>query len=641
MSVWQAHTGEDGRTYYYNSVTQESKWEKPDELLTPIERALASSKWKEYTAEGGVKYWHNQDTGESVWDTPEEINSILKSTGDTHEDTQSHDHDQKFSGHDDYSHSISSNGINNNVPSSSSASRDYFKYSSHSKIAPGALQEYPSEQEAVDAFKQMLRQLNLDDSYSWATAMKLSIKDPRYWAIQHPLARKRAFDEFVVEIKHERQEQRRQAREDQLKEMTMALTKYPEIKYYTRWRTVKDKFGAEDPVFASVADPKLRHYAFHLYVKKLRTAYETKQLREREIAIERLDSLFETLGISSDSQWLDVLQTIKSSPKFADDARLGVMPRQDILSAYSSYIRKKDHIANVERQKIKKIQRRQERHVREAFIKLLQSLRQQGHIKVGTKWIEVRPMFENDERYINICGQAGSTPLELFWDMVQDEERSLKLQREQVIDLITAKKFVVNENTPYPEFEEFVKVNWAQHADPISDHSLQTIFRDIQLAEQKRKEEDRYADERRIRRAQDGLRAVIRRLEPPIGVDAVWEDIKPRVADSEEYIRLETEELRKEAFAKYIRRLKEKISEREKEWEREKARDERRRKEPGGSAGSAGSAPPAPGQRDVRSSRYEGGAPPLPTRQDSQPQPYFGNPYYDDRGGMGGGVLDY
>lgn len=637
MSAWQAHTSEDGRTYYYNSETLESKWDKPEELLTPLERALAASKWKEYTAEGGAKYWYNEDTEESVWEIPEEINSILKS---------SEENATNGVGNDEYEgHTITSAGTS--ASSGPNVMADYFKYSTQSKVAPGKLTDVKSEEESTAAFKQMLSDFNIDDTYGWASAMKLVVCDPRYWAIPYPLERKRVFDEFIVETKHERQEQRRQARENQLKEMTMALSKYPEIKYYTKWRTVKEKLATEDPIFKEVDDPKLRHYAFHVYVKKLRQAYEAKQARERETAIERLGLLLNMLEVSASSRWLETLQLIKASPKFTEDARLNSMPREDILAAYSNYIREKDYEVNDERQKVKKLQRRRERHIREAFVELLQDLHKAGKIKAGTRWVEIRSLFEKDPRYTDICGQPGSTPLELFWDIVEEEGRKLRLQREQVIDLITAKRFKVDDQTEYQEFAQFVKTNRNQNSDPISDDNLKTILEDIKTAEQKRKEEDRFADERKLRRAQDALRGAIRDLEPPVGVDETWENVKPRISNTEEYLRLGTEELRKEAFTKYIRRLQEKISEREKERERDardrgrerdrvREREERRRKEPRDPRES----------RDPRSSRYDPGT--APPRQESQPPPapaYYGNPYYDDRGGgMGGGgagVLDY
>jgi len=34
---WTEHKAPDGRTYYYNAVTKQSSWEKPDELKSPAE----------------------------------------------------------------------------------------------------------------------------------------------------------------------------------------------------------------------------------------------------------------------------------------------------------------------------------------------------------------------------------------------------------------------------------------------------------------------------------------------------------------------------------------------------------------------------------------------------------------------------
>lgn len=34
---WSEHKAPDGRTYYYNAVTKQSHWEKPEALKTPTE----------------------------------------------------------------------------------------------------------------------------------------------------------------------------------------------------------------------------------------------------------------------------------------------------------------------------------------------------------------------------------------------------------------------------------------------------------------------------------------------------------------------------------------------------------------------------------------------------------------------------
>ncbi|KAI4337080.1 hypothetical protein L6164_015535 [Bauhinia variegata] len=72
-SDWQEHTSADGRRYYYNKRTRQSSWEKPLELMSPIERADASTVWKEFTSAEGRKYYYNKITQQSTWTIPEEL----------------------------------------------------------------------------------------------------------------------------------------------------------------------------------------------------------------------------------------------------------------------------------------------------------------------------------------------------------------------------------------------------------------------------------------------------------------------------------------------------------------------------------------------------------------------------------------
>jgi len=72
-SDWQEHTATDGRRYYFNKKTRQSSWEKPLELMTPIERADASTVWKEFTTPEGRKYYYNKVTKQSKWTIPDEL----------------------------------------------------------------------------------------------------------------------------------------------------------------------------------------------------------------------------------------------------------------------------------------------------------------------------------------------------------------------------------------------------------------------------------------------------------------------------------------------------------------------------------------------------------------------------------------
>ena len=41
-----------------------------------------------------------------------------------------------------------------------------------------------------------------------------------------------------------------------------------------------------------------------------------------------------------------------------------------------------------------------------------------GTIKAWSKWKDIYPLFQDDERYLNLLGKPGSNPIKLFWDAV-------------------------------------------------------------------------------------------------------------------------------------------------------------------------------------------------------------------------------
>ncbi|CAE6509238.1 unnamed protein product, partial [Rhizoctonia solani] len=87
----------EGRIYWYNTQTKASSWEKPEELKTPFERAMAQTPWKEHTSQGrkywyhramaqtpwkehtsqGRKYWYHSQTKESKWEMPQELVELM------------------------------------------------------------------------------------------------------------------------------------------------------------------------------------------------------------------------------------------------------------------------------------------------------------------------------------------------------------------------------------------------------------------------------------------------------------------------------------------------------------------------------------------------------------------------------------
>eukprot|EP00658_Telonema_sp_P-2_P061304 TRINITY_DN50017_c0_g2_i1.p1 TRINITY_DN50017_c0_g2~~TRINITY_DN50017_c0_g2_i1.p1 ORF type:complete len:514 (-),score=134.89 TRINITY_DN50017_c0_g2_i1:147-1688(-) len=79
MSAWEAHWDEQQAAYfYYNSSTQVTTWDKPEDVGSEPKRqrveepSTEQGRWEAHLDESsGNYYYHNPTTGETTWDKPE------------------------------------------------------------------------------------------------------------------------------------------------------------------------------------------------------------------------------------------------------------------------------------------------------------------------------------------------------------------------------------------------------------------------------------------------------------------------------------------------------------------------------------------------------------------------------------------
>lgn len=108
----------------------------------------------------------------------------------------------------------------------------------------------------------------------------------------------------------------------------------------------------------------------------------------------------------------------------------------------------------------------------------------------------------------------------------------------------------------------------------IDRDTLQLIFDRVREKVLRRSEDEKHAADRHQRRAIDSLRSRIKHLEPPVRASDTWDQVKPRIEKLDEYRTLETDDLRRIAFDKVIRRLKDKEEDAERERDRASSRRE-------------------------------------------------------------------
>ncbi|KAK5946973.1 U1 snRNP protein [Knufia obscura] len=567
-SPWQEARTPDGRPYYYHAQTKETRWQKPEELLTPVERALAKQPWKEYTAPDGRKYYAHAETKQTVWEMPAQYKEALNAVEAQPPPTPAASTPAPTfaAGGSTALQAYTPRDLSSNFESR----RDNIPLPA---VTKEAIPDYSSFEEAEAAFMKLLKRSNVLPDWSWEQTMRATIKDPQYRALKDPKDRKAAFEKYAVEVREQEKEKAKERLAKLRTDFGNMLRTNPEIKHYSRWQTVRPMIERET-VFRSTDNEEERKQFFAEYIVELKKQNLEQEAANRRSAINDLAGIMQALDLEPYTRWSEAQEKIQSNERIQNDPRFKLLSKSDILTAFENHIKVLERSFNEVRQQQKAHKNRRDRQNRDAFISLLKEKRSQGLIKAGTKWSTLLPQIEDDPRYVGMLGQSGSTPLDLFWDMIEEEERALRGRRNDVYDVLEDKRFEVSSKTDFDEFFEIMLTD--RRTANLDKDILHLIFERLQDKVQKRHEEEKHAADRHRRRATDALRSRIKHLEPPVRITDTWEQVEPRVEKSEEYRALD-DEARRTAFDKVVKRLKEKEEDAERERERRKARrsDER------------------------------------------------------------------
>ncbi|KAI8976452.1 hypothetical protein BDB01DRAFT_802905 [Pilobolus umbonatus] len=542
-AVWREHTTPEGRKYWYNNITKNSTWEKPEELLTLEEKVLKGSSWREYTTPEGKKYYSNMKTKETVWEIPAEIKEQLERA--------------KI---------VPMENTIKSTPPIRPPAETPVRVTTLSTHSTEAVPEFHTKEEAEKAFTRLLRETGVKSDWTWDQAMRAIITKPLYRALQSISERKACFYHYVdSEAKKEREEREEREARQKSNFMTM-LENSKDIRSFTRYRTFVQLHG-QQAAFTDIKSDQQREIYFEEYIQALQRREKDKLRELRKDSMERFHALLASIPeITYKTEWKEAQVLYRNTEEGKEPNAFEGMDMLDFLSVFEDYNRtlweKPLHELN---DKINQ-RRRKERRAREGFRNLLSELVSNGKINVRTLWKDIYPIIKDDSRYASAVGLPESTPLDMFWDTIDDLDEQLYQQKKIVYDALKRANFDVETDTHLEDYlraiEEDERIKTGVNAD-----NLRFIFEHLQAKAVYRLKEERRRQEKRLRKKMDIFRHALKHLQPPITLEDDWSTVRPRVAHLEEFQSIEVEEAREEAFNKYMKRLNEKKEEEEEEEE--------------------------------------------------------------------------
>lgn len=265
--------------------------------------------------------------------------------------------------------------------------------------------------------------------------MRAVVTNPLYRALKTTAERKTAFQEYVDERRIQEKEDEK-ARQKKLRhDFQELLANSDKVTHTSRYTTISRLF-AEEPAFKAIEDDRLRYSIFDSHLSELIRKEKDEARLKRKTGMAAFLSLLQSLkDITFMTRWAEAKDLLQENAEYKADS-IQVLSKIDQLSVYEDHIKHLEKEYDARRSRDRTLRKRAERKRREAFKELLAELRRKGQLNAKTCWMQIHPLIKDDSRYQTVLGQPGSTPMELFWDLIEDLDERLYQDRKLVQDVL-------------------------------------------------------------------------------------------------------------------------------------------------------------------------------------------------------------
>lgn len=210
-SDWSEHIAADGRKYYYNRRTRESRWEKPDETLSETQLEEEAQNWKEFTATDGRKYYYNKVTKKSKWTLPDDIMRAKAR--------------------------LAAKAVAQSAPIQVVKLPEVRKEKAVIVTPSPSIKAKANEKSYIEGkkeFKELLESVQCKPGWTWDQVMRATVHDSRYGALKSLADKKACFEEYLEEIERKREQEEAEKERKHRENLKALLDEHPEINYTTR-----------------------------------------------------------------------------------------------------------------------------------------------------------------------------------------------------------------------------------------------------------------------------------------------------------------------------------------------------------------------------------------------------------------------
>lgn len=585
---WTEHKAPDGRVYYYNSITKQSSWEKPDELKTPAEKLLSSCPWKEYHSDQGKVYYHNVNTKESRWVIPPELAEIktllnlpnisskqsidssrsLNSTSPTPSviapvttssavTTQASAEDSKSALDQAMAATLAAISVPETPPTVAQTVTEVVPVPEKPTTPePKSIEiQFKDKKEAIEAFKELLKEKDVPSNASWELCVKMICKDPRYPTLKKLNEKKQAFNAYKTQKqKDEKEEQRLKAKRSK-ENLEKFLMSSEDMTSTTKYYKCEEMFGYMD-VWRNVADLDRRDiYEDVCFNLAKREKEEARALKKRNMKVlaELLDSM---TSICYNTTWSEAQFLLLENATFKNDVCLLGMDKEDALIVFEEHIRALEKEEEEEKEFEKKRIKRQHRKNRDQFLSLLDSLHEEGKLTSMSLWVELYPIISADLRFSAMLGQSGSTPLDLFKFYVEDLKARFHDEKKVIKEILKEKEFAVSPSTTFEDFATVVCED--KRSATLDAGNVKLTFNSL-LEKAEAIEKERLKDEaKKQKKIENALKSLMKssNLDPSMDYTQVVEQLQ----DTHEWEAVESPIDRERVWQEYIHEIEDSCS---------------------------------------------------------------------------------